>query len=553
MVHYRLPFKENWNKEMRKILVEELSKKLGIEIGIRTNDGVSPYIEFDEDSVRIRRLTHLSEKEQNKIMKNAEVIYKSFEDGEENVKKTLKELTKTGMIEGEKENNIRLTEKGNKVAEEFLGNLNPIEKKIVDEQMRLAGKKVWTCPRCKKETEDIPAISRKDNKTEICTDCGTEEGLIPEYLNKGYSLEDAEKEARKVVERIRSQEKRLDELENKTYHTNLSNEEIKKILQRHPNLKATWTDEADYTNPLIPLNIPENDRLINYQVLKGFAERVYLTIDRNKLIENPYENKEIYLMDYWLSPVLENGMVFQVEDEDIGMALLNDYFEGESSFQTMIIDCKFPIGEKTFYCLGVGSYYTENKIHYRAVTTCYEKDGKMYLAMFALDKTELMEDNGFNLTPKEVKQLRSVVFGCFNLFNEQDVKMIDRPENPKNNIRRREKGRITLPSFKIVRITGELKQYSQRIATGIKRRGYNYKFWVRGTYMHFFDKKKHKRLYAMKEDETELFKERTTKNKDGSIQKWRYKKDKNGIIIRWRRAFEKGEGLHIKQMYKYGK
>lgn len=32
------------------------------------------------------------------------------------------------------------------------------------------------CPRCGKEI-DYPALSRRDNKTEICSDCGTQEAL----------------------------------------------------------------------------------------------------------------------------------------------------------------------------------------------------------------------------------------------------------------------------------------------------------------------------------------------------------------------------------------
>lgn len=34
-----------------------------------------------------------------------------------------------------------------------------------------------TCPRCKKTYTGYPAISRKDNKTEICSECGTKEAL----------------------------------------------------------------------------------------------------------------------------------------------------------------------------------------------------------------------------------------------------------------------------------------------------------------------------------------------------------------------------------------
>lgn len=33
------------------------------------------------------------------------------------------------------------------------------------------------CPICGKEYKEPPAISRKDNKTEICPDCGTLEAL----------------------------------------------------------------------------------------------------------------------------------------------------------------------------------------------------------------------------------------------------------------------------------------------------------------------------------------------------------------------------------------
>lgn len=33
------------------------------------------------------------------------------------------------------------------------------------------------CPKCKQEYQGYPAISRRDNKTEICPDCGVREAL----------------------------------------------------------------------------------------------------------------------------------------------------------------------------------------------------------------------------------------------------------------------------------------------------------------------------------------------------------------------------------------
>ena len=38
--------------------------------------------------------------------------------------------------------------------------------------------KVWNCPRCRNDVTDFPAISRRDNKTEICSACGIEEALF---------------------------------------------------------------------------------------------------------------------------------------------------------------------------------------------------------------------------------------------------------------------------------------------------------------------------------------------------------------------------------------
>ncbi len=41
----------------------------------------------------------------------------------------------------------------------------------------------WDCPRCKKTTECFPAISRRDNKTEICSQCGVDEAMA-DYFGK---------------------------------------------------------------------------------------------------------------------------------------------------------------------------------------------------------------------------------------------------------------------------------------------------------------------------------------------------------------------------------
>jgi ribosomal protein L40E len=39
------------------------------------------------------------------------------------------------------------------------------------------------CPRCGKNYCGFPAISRRDNKTEICSDCGTQEAMFDFQIN----------------------------------------------------------------------------------------------------------------------------------------------------------------------------------------------------------------------------------------------------------------------------------------------------------------------------------------------------------------------------------
>ena len=46
------------------------------------------------------------------------------------------------------------------------------------------------CPLCGKTYTDYPALSRKDNVTEICPECGLEEALMAFYSSK----DDAESE-----------------------------------------------------------------------------------------------------------------------------------------------------------------------------------------------------------------------------------------------------------------------------------------------------------------------------------------------------------------------
>ena len=45
-----------------------------------------------------------------------------------------------------------------------------------------------TCPRCHKKYKDYPALSRRDNETLICPDCGTHEAF-EDFFNLKFTEE----------------------------------------------------------------------------------------------------------------------------------------------------------------------------------------------------------------------------------------------------------------------------------------------------------------------------------------------------------------------------
>ena len=59
-------------------------------------------------------------------------------------------------------------------------------------------KQLMKCPICGKVFTDPPALSRKDNKTQICPDCGVDEALEAFYEADGRSMEDLKK-AKEVI------------------------------------------------------------------------------------------------------------------------------------------------------------------------------------------------------------------------------------------------------------------------------------------------------------------------------------------------------------------
>ena len=54
-------------------------------------------------------------------------------------------------------------------------------------------KKTRICPICGREYTDYPALSRRDNTTEICPDCGVGEALEDFFNNSNVQDKEEEK------------------------------------------------------------------------------------------------------------------------------------------------------------------------------------------------------------------------------------------------------------------------------------------------------------------------------------------------------------------------
>ena len=77
---------------------------------------------------------------------------------------------------------IIFDDKLKKEIEEEVG-INWIEEgDVVVPELNINERKEWICPRCKKLVKDYPAISRRDDMTDICGKCGREEAMFDLFV-----------------------------------------------------------------------------------------------------------------------------------------------------------------------------------------------------------------------------------------------------------------------------------------------------------------------------------------------------------------------------------
>lgn len=303
-----------------------------------------------------------------------------------------------------------------------------------------------------------------------------------------------------------------------------------------------FTDEVFFKN----LGIPENDRLKNFQLVRKYWEAKMNTYGEEDWIGKEQMNLLRIMWRNSYKASMDEAKVFSVEDDVMPLLLHTDCKDANFPFQSFFIDAKIQIRNRTYFGFHIGSYYTE-KTKYKAILTSYTKY-IMYKGEFVKflipDFILLKRDNTDEELPFREKdfyheRIKNIIYSFCYFINEPDISIISHPLNPKNNIRRMERGIMPLPEYKKIVIHGKLRMYIDNMKKewqGGTHASASYRYWVRGFYRHFFDKKKYAKLYALTDDERE---------KAGFTFSQKHK----NILRRWVKPFIKGQGILIKQRW----
>ena len=138
---------------------------------------------------------------------------------------------------------------------------------------------------------------------------------------------------------------------------------------------------------------------------------------------------------------------------------------------------------------------------------------------------------------KYTKKLQEYVMNFIDFVNNEDVKLMFKERTEKNTERRIQKGKLPIPSFNKIYIVGYLAKYLKKLESQELNTKFSHRFWVRGHFRRFLDKKKYKKLY-----------EKYQKNELNNLEGKSYKIE-DGFLKSWVYPYIKGEGMLIEKGY----
>ena len=136
------------------------------------------------------------------------------------------------------------------------------------------------------------------------------------------------------------------------------------------------------------------------------------------------------------------------------------------------------------------------------------------------------------------RKVKEYIMNFVDFVNSEEVKLMFTERTDKNTERRVQKGNVPLPSFNKIYVIGYLAKYLKELEATEGETRFSHRFWVRGHFRHFWNKK-YDHLY-------QDFKDGNLKNQKGC----QYIMDGSGSLKIWIFPFIKGKGILINKGYK---
>ncbi len=215
----------------------------------------------------------------------------------------------------------------------------------------------------------------------------------------------------------------------------------------------------------------------------------------------------------------------------------NEIFKRNKPYDKIVLDCDLELDNKWFK-----GFLIIDKLCW---TYWGNRDGfcdnALMFEAFNPDQTQIEKYFQDKISKSTIKKLKVFICNFFDFINNPEVRVIRFVRSEKNKQRRIKAGKEPLPSTHKIRLSGTLKTYYEQLE--VSDRTLNYRFWVRGHFMRFWNKKKYNNLYkrlVINDLPTEYYVDDKIRNNDR-------------IIMRWIKPFIKGEGVLITNRYEVKK
>ena len=252
-------------------------------------------------------------------------------------------------------------------------------------------------------------------------------------------------------------------------------------------------------------NIPEEDSLKNYQVF-----RRYLELCSQGVLEK--ESTQIEAIKTVLEG-LPKAKHYKITD-NITFLLSNTTNQVRKvrfPFIECMFDVKLIVFDRAYYGILFFdqlsfvelfkkqnlNWHQEQKLH----NVDLDKDfNDVRIITFYVDKYGILSHNNILLYEKDKdkynNKIREFTMNLVDFINSEEIKLMFVKKTKKTNERRIEIGRMALPSYNKIYITGYLKKYVDKLKIQKQGESFSHRFWVRGHFRHFWHKQ-YDRLYNL--------------------------------------------------------